>query len=54
MKMIVIWLKFHWGLFPNYPIDNKPSLAPIMSCGRIGVKPLYEPMVALLFTEAIK
>ena len=42
--LIEISLKF----VPNGPIDNKPALVQVMAWHRIGLKPLYEPMMAKL------
>ena len=39
-----IWLKFHWSLLFEGPIDRNQALVQIMAWRRIGDKPLCEPM----------
>ena len=36
--------KFHWILFSEGPIDNKPSLIQVMALQWIDNKPLFQPV----------
>ena len=41
-KKIVYTFKFHWKLFPKFPIYNRPTLVQIMAWCWVGNKPLSD------------
>ena len=45
------WLKLHWSIFPEDPINNIPALAQIMAWHQPGNEPLSETMMVRLTTH---